>query len=90
MINLFIKLPVGYKVSHLLRGVKCLYFINANVLEHHSLEQKTVTDGNWNAITAGNDNHGNIAYPEQNFKCNAQSTQRRQILIKSVEDLEKV
>lgn len=89
-ITLFIKLPVGYKVSRLLRGVKCRSCINANVLEHHALEQKTVTDGNWNAITAGNDNHGDIAYPEQNFKCNADRTQRQQLLIKSVEDLEKV
>lgn len=70
-ITLFIKLPVGYKVSRLLRGVKCRSSINANVLEH--FEQKTVTDGNWNAITAGNDNHGDNAYPQQNFKCNAQA-----------------
>lgn len=39
-------MPVGYKVSGLLSGVKCRSCINANVLEHHALEQKTVTDGN--------------------------------------------
>lgn len=45
-ITLFIKMPVGYKVSGLLSGVKCRSCINANVLGHHALEQKTVTDGN--------------------------------------------
>lgn len=45
-ITLFIKLPVNYKVSRLLRRVKCRSCINANVLEHYALKQKTVTDGN--------------------------------------------
>lgn len=45
-ITLFIKLPVGYKVSRLLRGVKCRSCINANVLEHYALKQKAVTAGN--------------------------------------------
>lgn len=65
-IDLFIKLPVGYKVSRLLRGVKCRSCINANVLENHALNRRQWL-GNWNAITAAKDNHGDIAYPEQNL-----------------------